>query len=111
MQPGRAGQGDAAKTELEGVLNAPNGPKGWVSHLGRFLLQQITADQLIASTQEVKNPETAKAQRCEAEFFIGQQNLIEGNSDAAKARFEAAIDTGVRYLSAYRGSPRCVRKS
>ncbi len=100
----RAGQADAAKSELEALLASQNGPQGWVADLCKYLLGQTTGEELIAAAKEVEDQQVSLARVCEAQFFIGQHDVIDGNPDAANTHFTAAVDTGVRYLSAYRGS-------
>ncbi len=100
----RAGQLDDAKAELRQSLDADSGPKGWVAQVSRFLLGETAGEDLINTAQAVADKNVSAAQQCEAQFFIGQQHMLDGEAAAAKPFFEEAVKTNVRYLSAFRGA-------
>ncbi len=100
----RAGNPEKAKTELQKFLESESGPQGWVAESGRFLLGETSAEDLLAIAEGNIDKKVSAAQLCEAEFLIGQQDILSGNPEAAKAHFEAAVKTNVRYLSAFRGA-------
>ena len=58
----------------------------WPYAVVEFYLSRRTVEELrdIARTPE---------QKCEAEFYIGEQYVLDGNSDYAKASFQAAAET------------------
>lgn len=100
----RAGEAETAQNELRALMDSDAAPRGWVAHLSRYLLGEMSAEDLVAATKAVQNDNIAKAQLCEAEFFIGQQQQLAGDEAAANAHFQAAVATDVRYLSAFRGA-------
>jgi len=100
----RAGKTDEAHAELQALLDSDKGPKGWVATVSRFLLGQITGEEMLAAANAVQDKRISAAQQCEAQFYIGQRELMAGNTQAANTHFEAAIATGARYLSAFRGA-------
>lgn len=99
----RAGQAEQSKPELESFLASPTGPKGWVAEVCSYLSGKTSAEDLLAAAK-TDDERTATARQCEAEFFIGEQKMIDGDSDAARPHFQASVETGARYLSAFRGA-------
>ena len=100
----RAGKTEEAHAELQALLDSGKGPQGWVATVSRFLLGQTTGEEMLAAAKEVQDERISAAQQCEAQFYIGQRDLMAGNTEAANKHFEAAIATNANYLSAYRGA-------
>ncbi len=75
----------------------------WPDQVLAYQLGRMTDDQLLARTNS-ENQEDGQAQLCEAHFFIGERMLTSGDTQQAIAHFRKALETGVKHLSAYRGS-------
>jgi lipoprotein NlpI len=67
-----------------------------------FLGKSSPAEVLAAANQAP--PDDLKGQQCEANFFVGEYELLRGNRAAARTRFEATLATGLttyyEYLAA-----------
>ena len=81
----------------------------WADHLLAFMLGRITEGQLLETTKG-EDEEVAKSQACEAHFFIGQKNALEGNQQAAALNFRKSVETKVEHLSAYRGAEMALKR-
>lgn len=99
----KQGQEDAARSRFSSDLGKAASRQDWVDHLLQYVAGRTTPQQLLASAA-VGNEKTKAAQTCEARFFIGQVGELNGNSDGARTQYQAAIATGQRQLSAFRGS-------
>lgn len=66
----------------------------WPAPAMALMLGTITPERLLAIALDAE-PRTARNQRCEALFFIGEYHLLAGRTDKAIAAFEAAVGTGV----------------
>jgi len=62
-----------------------------------------SAEELLQKVTNA-NATARNAQLCEAHYFIGQQQALAGDEQAAAEHFQKAVETGVRHLSAYRGA-------
>jgi tetratricopeptide (TPR) repeat protein len=64
----------------------------WPWQLVQMFLGRLTPDECLKLATS-KNKMLALRQKCEACFYIGQYYLLEGNTKAAQASFQQAIDT------------------
>jgi lipoprotein NlpI len=62
------------------------------------------SSQVVLSSAQDPNPRKDVFQRCEAYFYIGEDALLHGRKDEAKAMFEQAIATGVTSFYEYNGA-------
>ena len=83
----------------------PSDPQKW-DWADQVLAYQLGPDDRrpTAGQHERRKREVSQAQLCEAQFFIGERMLTSGNTQQAIAHFRKALETGVKHLSAYRGS-------
>jgi tetratricopeptide (TPR) repeat protein len=95
----RAGQQEAAGTTLENLFSGKTPPAGWTASLANFLLGKIGESELLAAAER-----TNREQTCEAHFFIGQKQLLAGESESAAERLQACLKTGAFHLSAHRAA-------
>jgi len=71
--------------------------KEWPYPVIEFYLRSRTVGEL---RDTARTPE----QKCEAEFYIGEQYVLDGNSDYAKASFQAAAETCPKTFIEYAGA-------
>lgn len=62
----------------------------WPGPIAAFFLGKVTADDLLAAAAQGEAESTA-AKTCLATFFIGEQKLLTGDSQAASPFFERAV--------------------
>jgi superkiller protein 3 len=84
-------EGRPGAARLQPLLDAP--PYPWLGRLCRFLSGGISADDLLAAA------EGDRMSTCEAHFFIGYINKLDGDDAAARRHFEEAVAVG-RYEQA-----------
>lgn len=63
---------------------------GWPERVAHYFQGKSLAAALLQAAAD-PDPKTAIWQQCEAEFYIGEMDLIAGNKDAARQRFETAV--------------------
>jgi lipoprotein NlpI len=66
----------------------------WPSPILQMFSGNLQPDEAIAAAAS-RDPRVALLQQCEAYFYAGEQYLIRGERDKARAAFEAAMATGV----------------
>jgi lipoprotein NlpI len=66
----------------------------WPSPILQMFSGNLQPDEAIAAAAS-RDPRVALLQQCEAYFYAGEQYLIRGERDKARAAFEAALATGV----------------
>lgn len=98
-----AGDVEAANRKFAPVAAKNRLLRDWTDTLIVFLMGKIGEQDVLAAI-DVSNQEQAKAQQCEAYFFMGQKKIQAGDNEAAKEYFRQAVATNVRYLSAFRGA-------
>ena len=86
-------QGGNADRELSDSTqwNAP--PEAWVSHTRRFLLEQMSEDDYLASAAS-PDPTLDQDQHCEAWYYVGVKRRLAGDKSGAADAFRACIATG-----------------
>jgi lipoprotein NlpI len=94
-------QGGDASKELQTQLSRADSAT-WPAPIARYLLKQITADQL-DSASEHATPPGSRFFYCPM-FYEGQQMLAEGQVAEATRRFEDARDHCTHTASEYHGS-------
>ena len=87
------------------TLALDNGGNGvdWVVRLLQFQLGRLTGQDLLEKVSQT-DPAAAAAQKCEAHYFIGRSRQRAGDNAGAAAAYRAAVETGQKQLSAYRGA-------
>jgi tetratricopeptide (TPR) repeat protein len=78
---------DSRRFQAQAPRRLPRLRLGFYEQLLRFNCEELSADELLQATQH------SKWDQCEAHFFIGLTRIAEGNRDAAKAHFQAAVAT------------------
>ena len=84
---GRGKDDDLAK-QLRGWAD------GWPRNIGLFLTGGITEEALDLKAA-AGSPGDIKDRTCEADYYIGMVNLLNGQKERATRRFKACLDTGV----------------
>lgn len=105
----RSNQKPAADAKFQSTLAKRPDTRDSIDTLLAFLMGAISETELLKSI-DPKDPERAKAQTCEAYYFIGQKALMSGNSTAATQNFQQALNTNMKNLSAYRGAQFALKK-
>lgn len=93
-------RGDIGGQGPIGVIAAQMQPDQWPGPVVQMLAGQMEPEAAIEAA-EGKNPRQTLMQQCEGYFYAGQQYLIRGERDKAKAAFEAAVATGVTEFMEY----------
>ena len=75
----------------------------WPIPVVSLYLGSASSQDVLSSAQD-PNPRKDVFQRCEAYFYIGEDALLHGRKDEAKAMFEQAIATGVTSFYEYNGA-------
>ncbi|MFO1321621.1 MAG: hypothetical protein U1F52_18580 [Burkholderiales bacterium] len=103
MTIGRGGN-DNWQTLAGNVLDRVQA-RTWPMPILQLYSGRITPDEMLhaASTQD---PRVERDQACEAWYYLGQYHLIKGESDKARAAFEASLATGVQEFVEYFWSQR-----
>ncbi|MBS0265768.1 MAG: tetratricopeptide repeat protein [Planctomycetes bacterium] len=101
----RGGMTAEARAFLEAALNSKTPPMGWPVKLCELFLDRTTPVELA----EIANSATAERDKrqllCEAKYFAGQKQLLEGgDANEAAELFRAALATQAFSLAAYRGA-------
>ncbi len=99
----RSGQSAEGRVLLESAPAGKTPPTGWVAKLDDLLLDKISADELL---EAVLNPDPNEKNRrlCEAQFFIGQKQLLHEEATTATSHFREALACNEHSLSAFRGA-------
>ncbi len=85
----RLGEREEADKELAARFNAE--PGSWPSKLQRYLLGNLSESEFLgAVSPDVK---VDPGQRCEASFYAGMKNLLNGNRSAASEFFKKCLAT------------------
>lgn len=66
-------------------------PSVWVGRIIRYYLGELTADELLEAASIGVPERLARAQACEAYFYIAQQQLARGQIDLAKENFRRCV--------------------
>jgi hypothetical protein len=93
------GEQIAATRDMEQYL-AHRRPGDWSVKIGEFLVGQMSEAGLLQAATS-PGTETTDGQRCEACFYIGSRNLIDGNQKAAIQNFRECIATGSSNFEEY----------
>ena len=98
-----------AKRYASAVYSQLRRDKSWTGTLMGFLSGDISEDAMMKAANS-GDATTKASQLCEAHFFAGYQNQIQGKKPEAMEQFKAAINTKANHLSAWRGSRYEIRK-
>ena len=94
----RLGEREAANKELAAHFNAESG--SWVAKIETYLLGNLSeAEFLAAAASPAIN--TDRGQHCEAWFYAGMKNLLDGNKRAAAEFFKKCLATGQKSIAEY----------
>ena len=88
------GQPGAANQELSAYLQGrgPAAAHDWLAKIGAFLLGQIDEGELLVAAAS-SDPQTDRAQHCEAWFYAGMKRLLAGDKQAAANCFKNCLAT------------------
>jgi lipoprotein NlpI len=93
----RLGERDAATKELRASLQASgeDDEHEWELCIGRFLSGDLSESNLIAQANDgAKHPTEIPGRQCEAYYYIGIKELLEGNERAAMEDFKKSLAAG-----------------
>jgi lipoprotein NlpI len=106
----RLGRGNELKEQYAESLKKDLKQRDWVDHLVAYLLGGETEANLLAATNESKDP-LKNDQTCEAEYFIAVTKAAAGKPAEAKEAYEKAVASKARQLSAFRGAQYALKKA
>jgi lipoprotein NlpI len=98
----RARSGGDAKPELAGYL-ADAKKDFWIYQAALLYMGKATPQQVLDAAGKGE-PEERRQRGAEANFYIGQYFLINGNSEAATRYFKKVVDTGITRFYEYTGA-------
>jgi tetratricopeptide (TPR) repeat protein len=81
----------------------------WPAPIARFYLGEMDADTLLHAA-EGPNAAKTREQLCEAHYYIAEALRIAGKTDAARAQYQAVLDTGVNWFVEYNSAQRRLAK-
>jgi len=93
-----ARMGGDPKAEVEPYLDAPR--NSWPAPAARLLAGRTDVQSVLEAARDA-DEKTALKRLCEAQFFIGEYYLIQGDVAKANQAFEEAVATGVRQYVEY----------
>jgi ankyrin repeat protein len=101
----RLGEKEAATRELAAYLDHRkiSDANDWPLQVGRFLAGQSTESNFLA-TADSPNPQKAKEQHCEANFYIGSKRLVEGDKLGAIDFFQKCKDSNLTDFEEYQSA-------
>ena len=91
----RSRSGLGADSAMRVHLAASASGRNWTKAIMRFMLGDISQDQLLKESRIQDDTGLSKGQLCEAWFYIGQRDLIEDRVEDARAAFQRAIDLNI----------------
>jgi lipoprotein NlpI len=97
----RVGENDA-RDILRSVSREVNFSE-WPGILVAYYLGNVKQTELLKAAND-SDPKRRREKQCEANFYIGQQLLIEGKKAEATKMFKAAMTTNVTKFVEYEGS-------
>lgn len=93
-------RGDIDRQGPIGMIAAQIQPEQWPAPVVQMLAGQMEPEAAIEAASG-SNPRQTLMKQCEAYFYAGQQYLVRGERDKAKAAFEAAVATDVTEFMEY----------
>ena len=99
----RSGKNLASDPAVKAAVASDQSTRTWFDWLTLHQLGKVEDVQLLAAAHPA-DATAAKAQQCEAYYFIGLEMLRKKQTDDAKASFVQAVETDAERLSAYRGA-------
>jgi lipoprotein NlpI len=81
----------------------------WPGPVLRLYGGQVTAEDVRADAASSPNPGIRQERSCEAAFYIGELELLDGNAGAAKNELQAAVATCPHSFMEYAGAARELR--
>jgi tetratricopeptide (TPR) repeat protein len=106
----RLGKSDDLKAQYGDSLKKDLKQREWVDHLVAYLLGAETEANLLAATNDPKDP-LKNDELCEGEYFIGVTKQAAGNTAEAQEAYRRAVATKSRQLSAFRGAQYALKKA
>jgi lipoprotein NlpI len=104
----RAGDIQGARAELRGAKINPDG-KTWPGPVIGFLLGRMDVNALLQSAEH-QDAKVRAEQVCEAEFFAGQWELIQGRANEARNRLQRAAQSCPKDFLEYEGAAAELRR-
>lgn len=97
--------GQSATLDLQKYLTRRHAlkPDDWPSAIGRFLIGELTEQELLQKSSSVDENVDA-SQRCEAYFYAGAKLSVRGDEGSARSYFEKAIATGAKNVAEYQSA-------
>lgn len=97
----RLGDRAAATKDLKTYLNQrPGNPNDWPAQIAHFLAGDITEANLLKKAS-IPGIESSTGQLCEAYFYIGSKDLVEGDKKAATRNFKKCLATNLSDFEEY----------
>jgi tetratricopeptide (TPR) repeat protein len=106
----RLGKTEDLKGQFGDSLKKDPKQRDWVDHLVAYLLGAETEANLLAATNDPKDP-LKNDELCEGEYFIGVTKAAAGKPTEAQDAFQRAVATKSRQLSAFRGAQYALKKA
>jgi lipoprotein NlpI len=97
QKSGKPGAEDLQKN-IEGIKMAV-----WPGPVLKFYLGSLDAEGVLAAAKDA-DALKAMAQRCEADFYLGEDALLRGKVEEARKLFQRCIATGLSAYVEYRGA-------
>jgi len=98
-----SGSAEQAQRAFDDETKKPADSRDWVDFLLSFVMGQMDQAELLSKVSTT-DAELKNSQTCEAHFFVGRRLQESGQGAEAKKNFQAAVATGARHLSAFRGA-------
>lgn len=106
----RLGERREAGEELSAFWNARSaGAAGWTGRLAAFLSGRLSEAELLAAAVSA-DPDLDRKRHCEAWFYAGTLNLIDGKRDQARECFQNCLKTGVKHFTEFAGAAAELRR-
>lgn len=105
----KLGRGQESAEIAESSRQKPEAERDWIDQVIIFHVGDMAANQLEQIAMK-SDKSVQAAQLCEARFFIAEQMQNANRTQEAAQRYQQALQTQARQLSAYRGSMYALRQ-
>lgn len=96
----RLGHGDMATHELDSYLAKRSASNDWSVKIARCMAGRLTEAELLKAAA-VPGTESTAEQQCEAYYYIGAKDLVNGDKTAAADNFKKSIATHITSFEEY----------
>jgi uncharacterized protein len=103
------GKREEALTALR-LHRTKQAPKAWEATLTAFCLGELSEAQLLAEVPKGENEKRRDARRCEATFYAGAIQLVNGRTSEAKALLLECLDTSATTYIEYRSAKAMLKR-